>query len=250
MEDNAYNRQISKEILDMNKKYINHLSRVGRGISGGRMCSCNCGGAMSAGAMSAGRKPVRRVKGGVLDESMVDDMEGGGSTSRIVGGAKRGRKSSRKIGGADEEDDELPLPPTPIKLSVAQQKSYESVPRLSLAQQKSYESVPPPVDRNKKPLPRASMSGIVRPTLSASVSKPRTAPKDKSMEGSGILDLLTLPFTLPSKILSAVTGKGGAKAKKTAKSPWIAHVKAFAAKHGMSYRDALRSPQCRASYKK
>jgi hypothetical protein len=244
MEDNAYNRQISKEVHDMNKKYIGHLSKVGRALSGGRMCSCHCGGAMSAGAISAGRKPVRRVKGGALDESVVDDMEGGnfgsfmkglftaplhllglgqptgGSISRQVGGAKRGRKR----GGADNE--------------------YELPPPLTAAQRQSYEEVAPIVDRSKKPEQRrATMSGIPPAVLRAA------KPKGKGMEGSGILDL----FQLPLKMLSSITGSAKPRGKKGAaksKSPWIAHVKAFAAKHSMSYSDALKHPSCRASYRK
>ena len=31
---------------------------------------------------------------------------------------------------------------------------------------------------------------------------------------------------------------------------WIAHVKAYAAKNKMSYRDALKSPACKSAYKK
>jgi hypothetical protein len=33
-------------------------------------------------------------------------------------------------------------------------------------------------------------------------------------------------------------------------NPWIQHVKAFAAKNNMSYSDALKSPACKAAYKK
>lgn len=33
-------------------------------------------------------------------------------------------------------------------------------------------------------------------------------------------------------------------------NPWIAHVKAYAKKHGMKYNEALRHPACKASYKK
>jgi hypothetical protein len=33
-------------------------------------------------------------------------------------------------------------------------------------------------------------------------------------------------------------------------SPWIEHVKKFAADHKISYRDALRNPKCKESYKK
>ena len=31
---------------------------------------------------------------------------------------------------------------------------------------------------------------------------------------------------------------------------WIAHVKAWAAKHGKKYSEALKDPKCKASYKK
>ena len=31
---------------------------------------------------------------------------------------------------------------------------------------------------------------------------------------------------------------------------WISYVKEYAAKNGMSYRDALRDPKCKAGYKK
>ena len=31
---------------------------------------------------------------------------------------------------------------------------------------------------------------------------------------------------------------------------WIMHVKDYAKKHNMSYRDALKNPACKASYKK
>jgi len=46
--------------------------------------------------------------------------------------------------------------------------------------------------------------------------------------------------------------KGGAKSggAKRAVSPWILHVKEYAAKHNKTYRDALKDPGCKASYKK
>lgn len=33
-------------------------------------------------------------------------------------------------------------------------------------------------------------------------------------------------------------------------NPWIAHLKAYAKKHNMSYREAMKDPKCKASYKK
>jgi hypothetical protein len=50
------------------------------------------------------------------------------------------------------------------------------------------------------------------------------------------------------KLFKMVKGKG-AKCCGGA-SPWIAHCKAFAKKHNMSYRDALKDARCKSSYKK
>jgi hypothetical protein len=33
-------------------------------------------------------------------------------------------------------------------------------------------------------------------------------------------------------------------------NPWIAHVKAWAAKNGKNYAQAIKSPACKAAYKK
>ena len=33
-------------------------------------------------------------------------------------------------------------------------------------------------------------------------------------------------------------------------NPWISHVKAWAAKHKVSYSDALKDAKCKAAYKK
>jgi len=33
-------------------------------------------------------------------------------------------------------------------------------------------------------------------------------------------------------------------------NPWIMHVKAFAKSHGINYAQAIKSPACKASYRK
>lgn len=51
----------------------------------------------------------------------------------------------------------------------------------------------------------------------------------------------------------AVGGKRkGSKKQKAAasRSPWIQHVKQWAADHGMTYGEAMRDPRCSASYHK
>jgi len=57
---------------------------------------------------------------------------------------------------------------------------------------------------------------------------------DNLKEGKGLLS--------KNKILS--------NNNKKMANPWIAYVKSYAAKNGMSYRDALRCPKCKAGYKK
>jgi hypothetical protein len=56
--------------------------------------------------------------------------------------------------------------------------------------------------------------------------------KDRKIRGKGLLD--------KNKILS----------NNRMTNPWIEYVKSYAAKNGMSYRDALRCPKCKAGYKK
>lgn len=64
-----------------------------------------------------------------------------------------------------------------------------------------------------------------------------------------------LPPVLRAIVLRRLAGKkdaprGGARTGGRKASPWIEHVKAFAKEKGINYREALRSPECKASYKK
>lgn len=72
--------------------------------------------------------------------------------------------------------------------------------------------------------------------------------------GAQNMSLSIKPFASPKEQAVARNNEmtsgpiGGGKGKKT--STWIDHVKAFAKSKGMNYRDALRSAECKASYKK
>lgn len=52
-----------------------------------------------------------------------------------------------------------------------------------------------------------------------------------------------------AKVSTLIEGEG-TKSKSRVMNPWIQHVKDTAAKKGISYRDALRSPETKAGYKK
>jgi len=84
-------------------------------------------------------------------------------------------------------------------------------------------------------------------------------PRKAGMEAGGLFDdilgtvgkvVKTTADVAPDavKLFKMVKGKG-AKCCGGA-SPWIAHCKAFAKKHNMSYRDALKDARCKSSYKK
>lgn len=49
-------------------------------------------------------------------------------------------------------------------------------------------------------------------------------------------------------LTGGVKPKPKPKAKKSDGNPWFQHVKAWAQANGMSYRDALKSPECKAAY--
>jgi len=96
--------------------------------------------------------------------------------------------------------------------------------------------------------------------------KRRGRPSKKQMEGAGVFDdiignvgsvVSAVPKAIDTvdkahKLFKGIFGgkksvkSGGAKKS----SPWIAHSKAFAKKHNMSYRDALKDARCKSSYKK
>lgn len=53
-----------------------------------------------------------------------------------------------------------------------------------------------------------------------------------------------------AKVSTLIEGEGTKSKSRVGMNPWIQHVKDTASKKGISYRDALRSPETKASYKK
>jgi len=109
--------------------------------------------------------------------------------------------------------------------------------------------------------PLSGLLGMIGLGEEKAGGKKRGRPSKKAqMEAGGIFDdilgtvgkvVKTTADVAPDalKLFKMVKGKGmEAGAKKS--SPWIAHCKAFAKKHKMSYRDALRDARCKSSYKK
>jgi hypothetical protein len=88
---------------------------------------------------------------------------------------------------------------------------------------------------------------------SSSVKSSKSSSKGSDSGFGSDLDLSELDFDIedynPDKVLR---GKGINKisTNNNMANSWITYVKEYAAKNGMSYRDALRDPNCKVGYKK
>jgi hypothetical protein len=90
-------------------------------------------------------------------------------------------------------------------------------------------------------------------SISTAKSSSKSSSKGSDSGFGSDLDLSELDFDIedynPEKVLR---GKGIKKISTNSNmaNSWITYVKEYAAKNGMSYRDALRDPNCKAGYKK
>jgi len=316
MYDSDYDRQIVKQVEDINRRFIAHQRAVGRarmvnggadygsGLAGGSFLDKipvvgniasmfglgDTGAGMAGGSFldnipvvgniasmfglgdtGAGRKKrVYKKKGGAELLNMVD-KEGGrklglfglGETGAgrkkrapkklgraITGsadtGAGRKKRVYRKKGGADAYEDVLTKPPAPRVVTEAIHD--KTTPTLS-----NYEQF--------KPVQKASLV-VDRPKLSAQVQKKKAS----GMAGGSFLDKIPVVGNIASMFGLGDTGAGrrkkvhkkkgkgvedaleGGRGTKAGakKNPWVAHVKAVAAKNGISYKDALKI--AKASY--
>lgn len=68
------------------------------------------------------------------------------------------------------------------------------------------------------------------------------------LEGDGRKKRMTKPKS--KKEMGGLRAYGLKAGKKMTMNPWIKHVKAYAKAHGMSYNEALQSPNIKKGYKK
>lgn len=106
-------------------------------------------------------------------------------------------------------------------------------------------------------LPSFSSKSSKSSSVSSDLSLPSFPSMSSSKKSSKASSLSSLSDFDPDAELEKVLGKKSGKGlennissnNKMANS-WIEYVKEFASKNGMSYRDALRDPKCKAGYKK
>jgi len=286
MYDSDYDRQIVRQIDNINRRFIAHQRAVGRarminggadvgsGLAGGsfldkiplvgnvahmfglgdtgagmeggsflnkipivgNIASMFGLGETGAGETGAGRKKrVYKKKGGAELLNMVDKSGGKKLGRAITGsadtGAGRKKRVYRKKGGAD-------APPP---------DGYEVLKGINNPRLDSTGNVIP-----LQPRATVGIIGVPPPVL-------RAAKKASGMAGGSFLDKIPVVGSLASMFGLGETGAGRKKVHKkkgkgiedaleggrgtkagAKKNPWVAHVKAVAAKNGISYKEALK----------
>ena len=214
MFNTPYNRKIKDEMVAIDRAYITHSKKVSTkgllNVSGNKI-----GGALPL-EMSAS---IGRPIGGASPvdakfSKSASDFKAGGPILAMIKGLIRKLKGGARTGGMESDSD-----------SDTSYTSIEQAQGLHL---------------------QANLNNMSLQNLIEMASTP------------GWIE--SLPPVLRAIVLRRLTGKknaprggaksGGAKSGGRKASPWIAHVKAYAAKKGINYREALRDPECKKSYKK
>jgi hypothetical protein len=220
MFNTPYNRKIKDEMMAIDRAYIAHSKKVSTkgllNVSGNKI-----GGALPVGMSASLGRPI----GGA---NCCCGKSGGAQS----GGARSGGKKFKQVG-------------TNIVAEANADLAQHSPPTAA--------TVPPKVGGSTKPKLSAKTEAEVKKEklkadariLASELAKLKVAEEDPYMDMSGAMG--KAPAVNRSTKPKGGAKSGGAKRKP---SKWIEHVKAFAAKNGISYRDALRSPECKASYKK
>jgi hypothetical protein len=299
MYDSDYDRQIIKQVTDINRRFIAHQRAVGRarmmngyaetgaGLAGGSFLDSIPGvgsiasmfGLGDTGAGLAGgsfldnipvvgniasmfglgetgrgkKKRVYKKKGGAL-LNMVEKNGGNLGMSNYFGlgetgagrkklgraitgsadtGAGRKKRVYKKKGGADSGEYGTPLTTAPV---LSTYEKFKPVKRATVGR----EGVAPPVLRAAKKasglaggsfLDNIPVVGSLAHMFGLGETGAGKKKRVSKKKGKGVEDAL-----------EGMGSKAGAK-----KNPWVAHVKAVAAKKGITYREALKV--AKASYK-
>jgi hypothetical protein len=261
MFNSAYNRKIAGDIDDINRKFVVHEKYVGRGRHGGAEGSAGmtfstgaigrsaASGKMGLGAGMSGGNFLETALGfaplllglGYSSEGEDEGEEMGCrcACSKAAGGRSRCTCGMR---GCGVDPKALAL------LSAKHQRS------------KQVEGVKPMVKRK----PRAASAQQAEMKGKGESNYEVEDFEGGAMSGGDWLDTLSSAVKLAplfglgkgkKKAAKAAGEKDGRKAlvaasRKKKTSPWIAHVKAFAAKHQMKYNEALSDPRTSATYHK
>ena len=275
MFSNEYNKKIQKEIENINRQFIAHQRRTGRGdvqvgsgqyLLGRAVGGAAAGGAATGGAATGGECPHCQGSG-ILDlVKLPFKMMGLGESrgeelakmAESYEGGKKKRGRPRKAKGGAEGAGILDIVKLPFKalkvfgLGKKKKGGAETGGANSLNNTGGAETG----GKRKRGRPRkaaggslfgtlakaANMFNMSGPTPLENIVGPEATNAFKNMAYDAIGSKLGLGK--PKK------AKAEKKVKKVVKSPWVAHVKKWAADHKMKYGDAMKDKACAKAYHK
>lgn len=306
MENTAYNRQILKQINDINDRYLHHLKSTGKEVQVDNMIpltghQTGYGDQTGAGwfddfktgftmpfkllglgeseKKKRGRPSKKAGSVGVDAQSMqTNELTGNGVEAagffddyKVAKRKKRG--TSKKKGGIIKTAGQRPnygMISEPIVSG--NPKTAGQLHARAIGSGKSEMEGAGFFDTLKSLVPLAAMAlgkpekkKRGRPSKKKAGAISGGAEKAHEMAGAGWFDdvvsgigsvVKTAADVVPAGLEIAKQLKGrGKKAGavsggKKNTSPWISHVKAFAKKTGLKYKDAFAHPECKASYRK
>jgi hypothetical protein len=240
MFNSAYNRKIASDIDEINRKFVTHEKFVGRGRHGGTDSAAG----MTFATGAIGRSAASGKMG------LGAGMSGGNFMETALGFAPL----LLGLGYSSEgEDEDMGCERCGKAKCMCRMRGCGVSPK-ALAQL----GVVEPMAKAKKPRRKAAVARLPKVMSEKMKGKGVSNYEVEDFEGSGVsggswLDTLSTvievaPLLGLGKGKKKAAAKDGRKGNKT--SPWITHVKAFAAKHKMKYGEALSDPRTSASYHK
>lgn len=261
MFSNEYNKKIQKEIEEINRKFIAHQRKTGRGdiqvgsgqhLLGRAVGGSLTGGAETGGAQTGGMCPHCQGSG-ILDLVKIPFKMMGLGESRgeeiakmaeAYEGGKKKRGRPRKNGAGLLDLVKIPLKVLGLgKTGGAETGGKKKAGRPRKAQGGA-ETGGSLFGTLAKAANMFNMSG---PTPLENIVGPEATDAFKNMAYDAIGSKLGLGK--PKKAKPTKPAKP-AKAKKATKSPWVAHVKKWAVDHKMKYGDAMKDNACKKAYRK
>ena len=251
MFNSAYNRKIAGDIDEINRKFVTHERYVGRGRHGGAESAA--GMTFSTGAVGRSAASGKMGLGAGVSGAGVS---GGSFLETALGFAPL----LLGLGYCSDSEDEDDMCCAGRQLCQKCRDRYvcgmTGSARPILAQASAAK---PTAERKPRRIRKAAAklqapiegkgesSYEVEDFEGAGVSGAGADVSGEGISGGSWLDTLSTVIKL-APLVGLGKAKDGRKANKT--SPWIAHVKAFAAKHKIKYGEALSDPRASASYRK
>jgi len=246
MDNNSYNRKIRDEVQAINNKYIRDAESQGSLVKD----------------MNITKNTLEGVgRGGSYLGRPVGGMATGGMAT---GGKKRGRPSKKNMAGGDWFDDAIGIATkvAPLVFGIGSKKGGVSTGGMETGGCRRGRPCKKNIDGSGMLSSLLGAVGLGKEGEMATGGMETGGRRhrggkmrDLDLEGSGMLSSLLGAVGLGKEGGVSTGGKKkrgglstGGMATGGAKSKWINHVKAYAKKHNVSYKEAMQ--KAKASYKK